>query len=81
MTFNKKEPKRTNTKNRFQSTNGKQRLTAILQQKLKCTLRALCGQGALEVRKSEKSDLRPYAKMCFPWSMGSKITIKLTFKR
>ena len=32
-------------------------------------------------KAKKKNDLQPYAKMCFPDSMGSKIMIKLAFKR
>ena len=54
----KNSPSELTQKTRLPATNEKQRFIAILQQKLKGTLRALCGQGSLEAQKSRKSDLR-----------------------
>ena len=62
ISFDKKQPKRSTTKNKLPPTSEKQRFIAILQQKLKGTLSALYGQGSLETQKSVKSDLHHMRK-------------------
>jgi len=68
----KNSPSKLPQKTKLPPTSEKQRFIAILQQKLKGTLRALCGQGSLDAQKKHKKRFAAICENVLPMEHGKQ---------
>ena len=81
ISFDRKQPKRATTKNQASVNQRKTPFHCNFTAKTERHVEGFVRPREPWSTKKQKKRFAPYVEICFPWSMGSKIMIKIALKR